>query len=141
MIEATARAIFDKLSEGTPKRTPDWDKQPEHLKDVFRRKVVAGNRWYHYGANLAFIVRGDLTLATYTPFTERLAMKQFNGPPPAPRFGAQIQLDKEIAVARKEAHEAEEKVKLNPGSLGHQQMAQVSQDKLAELLHRKELIS
>lgn len=141
MIEATARAIFDKLSEGTPNRTPSWDKQPEHLKDVFRSKVVAGTIWYHYGANLACIIRGDLTPAFYTPASEALAIRQFNGPPPAPRFGAQIQLDKEIAVARKEAHEAEEKVKLNPGSLGHQQMAQVSQDKLAELLHRKELIS
>jgi hypothetical protein len=140
VIEATARAIFDKLSEGTPKRTPSWDKQPEHLKDVFRRKVIAGNRWYHYGANLVFIIRGDLTLASYTPFTERLAMKQFNGAPPGPRYGAQIQLNKLIAKARLAVHEADKKVQENPDALGLQQMAKFEADNLAELEHRAVLI-
>jgi hypothetical protein len=69
VIDLSARAIFDKLGKKTPGRVPNWDIQPEHLKDVFRRKVVQGQTWYHYGADLAFFIENDFRVTVSRPDT------------------------------------------------------------------------
>jgi hypothetical protein len=43
-VDDAARAIFDGTPHGHPTgHVPDWDVQPEHLKDVFRRKAIASD--------------------------------------------------------------------------------------------------
>jgi hypothetical protein len=68
----TAQQLFELMGgdsgklDGPP---PAWDKQPEHLKDVFRAKVKPGNRFYHYGLNVVFAIRGDGSLYSFSPMT------------------------------------------------------------------------
>lgn len=70
--EVTARQLFDSL--GGPGCKADWTKQPEHIKDVFRKKATPNPDGpkieFHYGANLVWLIRGDGTAVIYTPMTD-----------------------------------------------------------------------
>jgi hypothetical protein len=42
MDDAAARRLFEATPHRHPSgRTPDWDLQPEHIRDVFRRKAAS----------------------------------------------------------------------------------------------------
>lgn len=70
--EQTAREMFDSLG-GDGIRTPDWNKQPEHLKDIWRRKATPNPNGpkieFHYGADRVWLIRPDGTLVTYLSWT------------------------------------------------------------------------
>lgn len=70
-LEITAKQLFDSL--GGPGCKADWNKQPEHLKDVWRRKATPSETGskieYHYGANTAWLIREDGTAIICKPMT------------------------------------------------------------------------
>lgn len=69
--EDTARQLFDSL--GGPDCKADWDKQPERIKDVFRKKATPNPEGFkiehHYGANLVWLIRADGTAVIYKSMT------------------------------------------------------------------------
>jgi hypothetical protein len=77
--EQTARAMFDSLG-GDGIRIPDWDKQPEHLKDIWRLKATPNPNGskieFHYGANRVWLIRPNGTLVTYIAWTGAHRAKQ-----------------------------------------------------------------
>lgn len=77
-LEITAKQLFDSL--GGPGCKADWNKQPEHLKDVWRLKATPSETGskieYHYGANIVWLIRQDGTAHIYTPMTGRHAVKR-----------------------------------------------------------------
>jgi hypothetical protein len=86
-IENSAKQLFDRLHVSGKGRKPNWDIQPENIKDIFRKKVTPATLnhfnegFYHYGLNLKCLVRGDGSLVFYHPYTERDEIKHFTKRP------------------------------------------------------------
>lgn len=74
VLETTAKAIFDSL--GGLECKADWDKQPESVKEVFRKKAAPGSFNHHYGANLVWMVRGNGTPVIYKSMTGSHRLKR-----------------------------------------------------------------
>lgn len=73
VLENTAEAMFNSLAG--PGCRADWNKQPEHIKDVWRNKAKPDENGpkieFHYGANLVWLIRQDGTPCIYQSMTGR----------------------------------------------------------------------
>ena len=72
ILEQTAREMFDSMG-GDGVRVPNWNIQPEHLKDRWREKARPNPNGpkieFHPGSNRVWLIRQNGTLVTYIDWT------------------------------------------------------------------------
>lgn len=62
-LECVAKDIFEILSR--PENKARWSKQPEHIKEIFRKKAMPKSVFFHCGSNMVFKVTEKGQLITW----------------------------------------------------------------------------